>query len=68
MVNSLLYAFQLYLLHNHAKGENRCQPQKISETREGSGLTTVQYITQLLTEYYEMKENGGKDCLAPCGS
>ena len=30
MVNSFLYAFQLYLLHNHAKGENRCQPQKIS--------------------------------------
>ena len=33
--------------------------QKISEAREESGLTTAQYITQLLTEYYEMKENGG---------
>ncbi len=33
--------------------------QKISEAREQSGQTTAQYITQLLTEYYEMKENGG---------
>ena len=33
--------------------------QKISEAKEESGLTTAQYITQLLTEYYEMKENGG---------
>ena len=30
---------------------------KISEAREESGLTTAQYITQPLTEYYEMKEN-----------
>ena len=30
---------------------------KISEAREESGLTIAQYITQLLTEYYEMKEN-----------
>ncbi len=36
--------------------------QKISEAREESGLTTAQYITQLLTEYYEMKENGGNSC------
>ncbi len=34
--------------------------QKISEAREESGLTTAQYITNLLLEYYEMKENGGK--------
>ncbi len=33
--------------------------QKISEAREESGLTTAQYITNLLIEYYEMKENGG---------
>lgn len=33
--------------------------QKISEAKEQSGLTTAQYITQLLTEYFEMKENGG---------
>ena len=33
--------------------------QKISDAREQSGLTTAQYITNLLIEYYEMKENGG---------
>ncbi len=33
--------------------------QKISEAREESGLTTAQYITNLVLEYYEMKENGG---------
>ena len=38
--------------------------QKISEAREQSGQTTAQYITQLLTEYYEMKENGGKETMA----
>ena len=38
--------------------------QKISDAREQSGLTTAQYITQLLTEYYEMKENGGKMTMA----
>ena len=34
--------------------------QKISEGKEAAGLTTAQYITNLLLEYYEMKENGGK--------
>ncbi|WP_251315935.1 translation initiation factor 2 [Flintibacter muris] len=38
--------------------------QKISEAREESGLTTAQYITNLLIEYYEMKENGGKTTMA----
>ena len=33
--------------------------QKISDAREQSGLTTAQYITQLLTEYFTIKENGG---------
>lgn len=32
------------------------------------GLTTSQYITQLLTEYYEMKENGGKSNMANSGN
>lgn len=32
---------------------------KVCEAREASGLTTAQYITQLLTEYFEMKQNGG---------
>ena len=34
---------------------------KVCEAREQSGLTTAQYITSLLTEYYAMKENGGKE-------
>ena len=33
---------------------------KVCEEREKAGQTTSQYITQLLIEYYEMKENGGK--------
>ena len=31
---------------------------------EESGLTTAQYITNLLLEYYEMKENGGNSTMA----
>ena len=38
--------------------------QKISECKEAAGLTTAQYITNLLLEYYEMKENGGKTTMA----
>ena len=38
--------------------------QKISEAREQSGLTTAQYITNLLIEYYEMKKNGGNTTMA----
>ena len=34
--------------------------QRVCIAREESGLTTAQYITNLLLEYYEMKENGGK--------
>ena len=34
--------------------------QKISEAREAAGLTTAQYITELLTEYFKMKENQEK--------
>ena len=34
--------------------------QRVCMDREQSGLTTAQYITNLLLEYYEMKENGGK--------
>ena len=33
---------------------------QVCAAREQSGLTTAQYITNLLLEYYEMKENGGK--------
>ena len=38
--------------------------QKISEGKEAAGLTTAQYITELLTEYFKMKENGGKTTMA----
>ena len=37
--------------------------QKICEAREQSGLTTAQYITNLLTEYFKMKENGGNETM-----
>lgn len=38
--------------------------RRVCEAREKSGLTTAQYITNLLLEYYEMKENGGKTIMA----
>ena len=38
--------------------------QRVCEAREESGLTTAQYITNLLIEYYEMKENGGNMTMA----
>ena len=41
---------------------------KVCEERERAGQTTSQYITQLLREYYEMKENGGKMTMANNGS
>lgn len=37
---------------------------RVCEERERAGLTTAQYITNLLTEYYEMKEHGGKTIMA----
>ena len=38
--------------------------QRVCIAREESGLTTAQYITNLLLEYYEMKENGGNTTMA----
>ena len=38
--------------------------QRVCEAREKSGLTTAQYITNLLTDYFEMKENGGNTIMA----
>ena len=38
--------------------------QRVCEAREQSGLTTAEYITNLLIEYYELKENGGKMTMA----
>lgn len=37
---------------------------KVCAEREKAGQTTSEYITQLLMEYYEMKENGGKTIMA----
>ena len=33
--------------------------RKICDAKDQAGQTTAQYITSLLTEYFEMKENGG---------
>ena len=33
--------------------------QKVTDAKTEAGLTTNEYVTQLLTEYYEWKENGG---------
>ena len=38
--------------------------RKISEAREQTGQTTSQYITDLLTEYFKIKENGGTEIMA----
>ena len=38
---------------------------QVCEAREAAGLTTAQYITQLLTEYYETTLNAAKDAIAP---
>ena len=42
--------------------------ERVSEERERLGLTTAQYITNLLTEYYQMKENGGNMNMTNNGS
>ena len=36
---------------------------KVCESREQAGLTTAQYITNLLTEYFKIKENGGNETM-----
>ena len=41
---------------------------RVCRERERAGQTTSQYITQLLKEYYEMEENGGKSNMANDGS
>ena len=41
---------------------------QVCNARELSGQTTSQYITDLLTEYYQMKENGGNMNMANNGS
>lgn len=37
--------------------------RKISEARERMGQTISQYITDLLTEYFKLKENGGNETM-----
>ena len=37
---------------------------KVCEAREQAGLSTAQYITELLLDYYKMKENGGNQTMA----
>ncbi len=37
--------------------------QRVCEAREQAGLTTAQYVTNLITEYFEMKENGGNNTM-----
>lgn len=33
--------------------------QRVCEEKDSAGLTTSEYITNLIEEYYAMKENGG---------
>jgi len=37
---------------------------QVTEAREALGQTTSEYITNLLTEYFEMKKNGGEETMA----
>lgn len=37
--------------------------RKISEAKEQTGQTTSQYMTDLLTEYFKLKENGGNETM-----
>ncbi len=37
---------------------------QVTEAREALGQTTSEYITNLLTEYFEIKKNGGKETMA----
>ena len=36
---------------------------RVYADKESTGLTTSEYITQLLIEYYKMKENGGNSTM-----
>ena len=42
--------------------------RKICDEKDRAGLTTAQYITNLLTEYFKMKENGGTAAMANSNS
>ena len=38
--------------------------QRVAAEKEAAGLSTNEYMTQLLTEYYELKKNGGNTTMA----
>ena len=38
--------------------------QRVSECKDAEGMTTSEYIEKLITEYYEMKKNGGNFTMA----
>ena len=50
--------------------KNLCAPiplalhNRVCEEKDNAGKTLSQYITELLTEYFEMKENGGNTTMA----
>lgn len=52
-----------------AETENLCAQMPISlhnrvtEAKEALGQTTAKYITNLLTEYYKLRENGGNTAM-----
>ena len=41
---------------------------RVSQAKDEAGLTTAQYITNLLTEYFTMKENGGTAAMTNNGT
>ena len=38
--------------------------QRVVAEKDAAGMTTNEYMTQLLTEYYELKKNGGNFTMA----
>ena len=41
---------------------------RVSQAKDQTGQTTSQYITELLNEYFEMKENGGNAAMTNNGT
>ena len=41
---------------------------RVSQAKDQAGLTTAQYITNLLIEYFTMKENGGTAAMTTNGT
>ena len=53
---------------NHCAQIPQTHHDRVCTEKDQAGLTTAQYITNLLTEYYQMKENGGNMNMANNGS